>query len=85
MDAIVTSSLRQTQNERIIEKFNSTEFYAIVQKGNTELLDKINYAIDQMNATEGDWQTDLHNPSFTRTTTFLQRRGKSGDRAVQHL
>lgn len=54
MDAIVTSSLRQTQNERIIEKFNSTEFYAIVQKGNTELLDKINYAIDQMNATEGD-------------------------------
>ncbi len=61
VDAIVTSSLRQTQNERIIEKFNNTEFYAIVKKGNTELLDKLNYAIDQMNATEGDWRTDLHN------------------------
>ena len=60
-DALVTSSLRQTENERIIEKFKSTEFYAIVKKGNTELLDKINYAIDQMNAVEGDWKTDLHN------------------------
>ena len=64
VDAIVSSSLRQTQNERIIEKFNSTEFYAIVKKGNTELLNKINYAIDQMNATEGDWQTDLHNQFY---------------------
>ena len=61
VDAIVTSSSRQTQNERIIEKFNSSEFYAIVRKGNTQLLDKINYAIDQMNATEGDWRTELHN------------------------
>ncbi len=61
VDAIVTSSLRQTQNERIIENFNSSEFYAIVKKGNTALLDRINYAIDQMNAAEGDWRTDLHN------------------------
>lgn len=61
VDAIVTSSLRQTYDERVIEKFNSGEFYAIVKKGNTELLNKINYAIDQMNATEGDWTTDLHN------------------------
>ena len=60
VDAVVTSSLRQTQNERVIETFNSSEFYAIVKKGNTALLDKINYAIDQMNATEGDWVTDLH-------------------------
>lgn len=61
VDSIVTSSLRQTENERTIEKFSTSEFYAIVKKGNTELLDKINYAIDQMNATEGDWQTELHN------------------------
>ncbi|WP_455501965.1 transporter substrate-binding domain-containing protein [Gemmiger sp.] len=61
VDAIVTSSLRQTQNERIIEKFNTSEFYAIVKKGNTKLLNQINYAIDQMNAAEGDWRTELHN------------------------
>ena len=61
VDAIVTSSLRQTNNERIIEKFKNTEFYAIVKKGNTDLLKKVNYAIDQMNAVEGDWKTELHN------------------------
>ena len=74
VDSIVTSSLRQTQNERIIEKFNSSEFYAIFKKGNTELLDKINYAIDQMNATEGDWRTELHNRFYenynNRNLTF---------------
>ncbi len=61
VDGIVTSSLRQAQGERVLESFDASEFYAIVRKGNTELLDKINYAIDQMNAVEGDWQTELHN------------------------
>ena len=45
VDAIVTSSLRKTNNERIVEKFGSSDFYVIVKKGNTELLDEINYAI----------------------------------------
>lgn len=61
VDAAVTSSLRQTDNERIIEKFKNAKFYAIVKKGNTDLLKKVNYAIDQMNAVEGDWRTELHN------------------------
>ena len=61
VDAVITSSLRQTHNERIIEKFKNSEFYAIVKKGNTDLLNEINYAIDQMNAVEGDWRTELHN------------------------
>lgn len=47
--------------QRIIEKFKNTDFYAVVKKGNTHLLDEINYAIDQMNAVEGDWRTELHN------------------------
>ena len=47
--------MRTTNNERIIEKFEPQDFYAIVKKGNTELLDKINYAIDQINNAEGDW------------------------------
>ena len=46
VDAIVTSSLRKTNNERIVDKFDSSEFYVIVKKGNTELLNEINYAID---------------------------------------
>ena len=54
VDAIVTSSLRRINNERILEKFGSSDFYVIVKKGNTELLNQVNYAIDQMNAAEGD-------------------------------
>ena len=44
VDAIVTSSLRKTNNERIVDKFGSSDFYVIVKKGNTELLNEINYA-----------------------------------------
>ena len=50
VDAIAASSLRKTNNERIVDKFDSSDFYVMVKKGNTELLNEINYAIDQMNA-----------------------------------
>ena len=61
VDAIAATSMRKTNNERIVDKFDSSEFYVIVKKGNTELLNEINYAIDQMNAVEGDWKTALYN------------------------
>ena len=80
VDAIVTSSLRQTNNERIIEKFKNSDFYAVVKKGNTELLDQINYAIDQMNAVEGDWRTELHNRYYenydNRNLSFTEEEKK---------
>ena len=69
VDAIVTSSLRKTNNEHILEKFGSSDFYVIVKKGNTELLNKINYAIDQMNAAEGSWKTTLYNKNYETTDT----------------
>ena len=69
VDAIVTSSLRKTNNERILEKFGSSDFYVIVKKGNTALLNKVNYAIDQMNAAEGDWKTTLYNKNYESTDT----------------
>lgn len=64
VDAILTSDLRCAKNEKIIDHFANTDFYAIVKKGNTELLDKINYAIDQMNAVEGDWKNELRSRYF---------------------
>ena len=69
VDAIVTSSLRKMNNERILEKFGSSDFYVIVKKGNAELLNKINYAIDQMNAAEGSWKTTLYNKNYETTDT----------------
>ena len=67
VDAIVTSSLSRINNERILEKFGSSDFYVIVKKGNTELLNQVNYAIDQMNAAEGDWKTTLYNKNYEST------------------
>ena len=65
LDAIVSSSLRRTNHERIIEEFATSDFYAVVRKEDTELLDTINYAIEQMNAVEGDWQNALTNKYYT--------------------
>ena len=69
VDAIAATSMRKTNNERIVDKFDSSEFYVIVKKGNTELLNEINYAIDQMNAVEGDWKTALYNKNYESIQT----------------
>lgn len=67
IDAAVTSSLRQTEKERIIENFAVSDFYVMVRKEDTDLLDKINYAIDQLNAVEGDWKNGLNNKYYTHS------------------
>lgn len=59
IDAVTTSSLRGVQDERVIEKFDANLFYAIVRKEDTALLNEINYGIDQMDTTEGDWKNQL--------------------------
>ena len=69
VDAIAATSMRKTNNERIVDKFDSSDFYVIVKKGNTELLNEINYAIDQMNAVEGDWKTTLYNKNYESIET----------------
>lgn len=66
VDAVVTSSVRKINNERILDTFAPAEFYAMVRKEDTELLSQINYAIDQLNAVEGDWKNDLINKYYTR-------------------
>lgn len=69
VDALITSSLRKTSNERILDTFNTHDFYVMVRKGDKELLKKINYAIDQLNATEGDWQNELENKYYTHDSS----------------
>ena len=65
VDALVSNSMRDARNERVVEKFAPEPIYAIVKKGNTALLAKINAAIDEMNAAEGDWKTTLFNRYYT--------------------
>lgn len=67
IDAALTSSLRSIEDEHILEKFATNDFYVMVKKGNTHLLDKINYAIDQMNLAEGDWKDALNYQYYGQT------------------
>ena len=66
VDMILTSSLRRTQRERVIEQFASHDFYVMVRKEDTTLLAQLNYAIEQLNAVEGDWQNNLNNKYYTQ-------------------
>lgn len=67
IDATMTSSLRSIHDERVVEKFATRDFYVVVKKGNTHLLDQINYAIDQMNLAEGDWKDELNYQYYGQT------------------
>ncbi len=91
VDAAFTSSLRRTQNERVLNSFAQSNFYAIVRKDDTALLEKINYAIDQLDAAEGDWKTTLTNRyydhldekvlDFTKEEQALIRQYANGEKA----
>lgn len=65
VDLALTSSLRKTQRERVVDQFASHDFYVMVRKEDTALLAQLNYAIEQLNAVEGDWQNDLKNKYYT--------------------
>lgn len=61
VDAILTDNLRSIEGERILAQFDSSPFYIMVQKGNTELLDKVNFAISQLDVYEPGFRTKLLN------------------------
>ncbi len=60
IDAILTSSLRRAENEKNLDTIEIDYFYAITRKEDQDLLDEINYAINQMNINEGDWANVLY-------------------------
>lgn len=59
VDGIVASSLRKHTDEKIVARFALEEFYVIVRKEDTDLLDEINRGIEQMDQNEGDWRNKL--------------------------
>lgn len=92
IDAIISNSMRKTVGERIIERMDEEEYYVLVKKGNTQLLESINYAIDQMNAVEGDWRSALNekyysaldnrNLTFTDEEKALLEEYRSGEKKL---
>lgn len=81
IDAAVSSALRQTVNERVLERVATSDYYAVVKKGNKELLARINYAIMQMNRSEGDWKDRLSD----KYSTQVENRNLSFSRVEQEL
>ena len=77
VDAILSTSLRKTRNEKTLDTIESDYFYAIVRKEDAWLLQEINYAIRQMDVNEGDWMNVLlykyYGPEYPDSVTFTQR------------
>ncbi len=91
VDAIVSSNLRKLGRERIIEELGVSKFYAVVKKGNEELLSEINHGISQMDIYEGDWRNSLHHSNYDvqplskiiyseNEQSFLEAHQKSGEK-----
>ena len=77
VEAILANSFRKPENEYTLDMFYTNYIYGIVRKDDTQLLNEFNYAINQMNASEGDWVHRLLykyvNNSSAIKTTFSQR------------
>ncbi len=65
VDAAVTVSLRELKDEKIIENLYASDFCIAVRKGNTKLLNKVNYALHQVDAAEDDWQSELNHRYYS--------------------
>ena len=77
IDAILSSNLRKTYNERTLDTLMTENFYVIVRKDDTELLNEINYAIEQMDINDGDWDNTLfykyYGPNYSSELIFNER------------
>lgn len=77
VEAIIANSFRKPENEHTLDMFYTNNIYGIVRKDDTQLLNEFNYAINQMNASEGDWVHMLLYKYVTQASdiqaTFSQR------------
>lgn len=92
VDGIVASSLRKHVGEKIVARFALEEFYVIVRKEDTDLLNEINKGIEQMDQNEGDWRNKLYYKyttsnldstlSFTEEEQDYIRAVQSGEKVI---
>jgi len=68
VDALLTSSLRVISNEWIMDEFDSADFYVMVRKDHTELLNRINTAIEELDNNYPDWRNELWNKYYQADT-----------------
>ena len=64
IDAIVSSNLRSLNNECIIEQFGSSDFFIIAPKGEREILDAFDRALEELEIDEPGWRNALMYQSY---------------------
>lgn len=76
VDAILTSSLRKVKNENVIAQFSPSPFYCIVKKGNNELLQEVNEALEDIEMDNPAYKFNLYSKyyqSSNKDTSILSR------------
>lgn len=92
VEAIIANSFRKPDNERTLDLFYTNNIYGIVRKDDTQLLNEFNYAINQINASEGDWvhrllykyvnQASAVQATFSQREQELIRQYQSGEKKL---
>lgn len=92
VEAIVANSFCRHEDERTLDMFYTNNIYGIVRKDDTQLLNEFNYAINQMNASEGDWvhmllykyvnQASDIQATFSQREQELIRQYQSGEKKL---
>lgn len=92
VEAIIANSFRKPDNERTLDLFYTNNIYGIVRKDDTQLLNEFNYALNQMNASEGDWvhrllykyvnQASAVQATFSQREQELIRQYQSGEKKL---
>lgn len=65
VDAAVTSSLRLLENEWLLESFDASSFYICTRKDRSELMARINMAINEMDLHNPNWRDTLHETYYS--------------------
>ncbi len=65
IDGLVSGSLRRLNNEWLIESMDAADFYVAVNKNDTQLMDRINDAIHELDLKEPDWRNLLHQKYYS--------------------
>ena len=92
VEAIIANSFCRHEDERTLDMFYTNNIYGMVRKDDTQLLNEFNYALDQMNASEGDWvhrllykyvnQTSAVQTTFSQREQELIRQYQSGEKKL---
>ena len=92
VEVIIANSFRKPENEHTLDMFYTNNIYGIVRKDDTQLLNEFNYALNQMNASEGDWvhmllykyvtDTNTVKISFSHREQELIRQYQSGEKKL---